>query len=88
MSSPTTRILTRCVVALSAGVTTQLVASTAAAQPVCDRASCAEGFVATARDGAPAPHSPYSGPLSALGGRTLAQVLSDHLETSLGPFTF
>ena len=87
-ASPANRTLTRCVVALSAAVTIQLVASTAAAQPICDRRNCAEGVLATSHDGAPAPASPYSGPLSALGGRTLAQVLSDHVETSLGPFTF
>ena len=52
-------------------------ADTAQARPACGPGECVTV-------GATVHHSPYDEPLSALGGRTLAQYLADHQSRRLG----
>ena len=77
----------RCAAALTVIVGVQLLAPGASARPVCEQRSCA---VAVARPASSAGDTsygdPYAEPLSALGGRTIAQVLSEHVDDVLGPF--
>jgi hypothetical protein len=77
----------RCAAALAVVVGVQLLAPVASARPVCEQRSCASAVARPASYAGDTSYGdPYAEPLSALGGRTLAQVLSEHVDGALGPF--
>ena len=73
---PVAIVLTLAALAALAALVTGT-ADTAQARPACGPGECVTV-------GATVHHSPYDEPLSALGGRTLAQYLADHQSRRLG----